>query len=177
MPRQHTHTHAPAIPAPPRTGSACMDENEIATSIRKSLTLEWPDCTWQVLVGRNFGSYVSFEESRYIYFYIAQVSGGGRLRYSYRAPALFNSHPILPPPSNHLSRWALWSLALTSLASTAVHWLRLCKRAVGQMRVTRSLGGSRSHATEGLTPANLCAFLRINNDKKKPACSPSTGAH
>jgi hypothetical protein len=73
-----------------------MDENEIATSIRKSLTLEWPDCTWQVLVGRNFGSYVSFEESRYIYFYIAQVSGGGRLRL--QTPVLFNSHPILHPP-------------------------------------------------------------------------------
>ena len=65
-----------------------MDENEIATSIRKSLTLEWPDCTWQVLVGRNFGSYVSFEESRYIYFYIAQVSGGGRA--------------LLCPPYQHL---------------------------------------------------------------------------
>ena len=50
-----------------------MNENEIATSIRKALSVEWPDCTWQVLVGRNFGSFVSFEESRYIYFYIAQV--------------------------------------------------------------------------------------------------------
>ena len=53
--------------------SNCMNENEIATSIRKALSVEWPDCTWQVLVGRNFGSFVSFEESRYIYFYIAQV--------------------------------------------------------------------------------------------------------
>jgi len=50
-----------------------MNENEIATSIRRALSVEWPDCTWQVLVGRNFGSFVSFEESRYIYFYIAQV--------------------------------------------------------------------------------------------------------
>ena len=53
--------------------SNSMTENEIASFVRKALTAEWPDCTWQVLVGRNFGSYVQFEESRYIYFYIAQV--------------------------------------------------------------------------------------------------------
>jgi len=56
-----------------------MSENEIASFVRKALTAEWPDCTWQVLVGRNFGSYVKFEESRYIYFYIAQVCVATRL--------------------------------------------------------------------------------------------------
>ena len=57
--------------------SKCMGETEIASHIRQQLSLEWPDCTWQVLVGRNFGSYVSFEESRYIYFYVAQVRPRG----------------------------------------------------------------------------------------------------
>ena len=54
-------------------GSDAMDENEIATGIKKQLSAEWADRTWQVLVGRNFGSFVPFVESRYIYFYLAQV--------------------------------------------------------------------------------------------------------
>ena len=32
-----------------------------------------PHCCLQVMVGRNFGSYVTFEEGHYIYFYIAQT--------------------------------------------------------------------------------------------------------
>ena len=90
-----------------------MDENEIATSIRKALTVEWPDCTWQVLVGRNFGSYVSFEESRYIYFYIAQVSSGLEQLHGARARPQ-RHHPVrsLPTypsePTLHTPRrWAL----------------------------------------------------------------------
>ena len=50
-----------------------MDETEVATSIREAMSREYSDCTWQVFVGRNFGSQVSYEETRYIYFYIAQV--------------------------------------------------------------------------------------------------------
>ena len=53
-----------------------MDETEVATAIRESMSREYSDCTWQVFVGRNFGSQVSYEETRYIYFYIAQVRGG-----------------------------------------------------------------------------------------------------
>ena len=75
--------------------SVCMDENEVATSIRKSLTQEWQDCTWQVLVGRNFGSYVSFEESRYIYFYIAQVRAT-----SWQRQAAGASCAIFPQPTH-----------------------------------------------------------------------------
>ena len=54
-----------------------MDETEVATAIRESMSREYSDCTWQVFVGRNFGSQVSYEETRYIYFYIAQVRGLG----------------------------------------------------------------------------------------------------
>ncbi len=55
-----------------------MDETEVATAIRESMSREYSDCTWQVFVGRNFGSQVSYEETRYIYFYIAQVRGRER---------------------------------------------------------------------------------------------------
>lgn len=65
-----------------------MTENEIATFVKKALTAEWPDCTWQVLVGRNFGSCVQFEESRYIYFYVGQVRG------------CFTSRGIIPTSSS-----------------------------------------------------------------------------
>ena len=50
-----------------------MDETEVATAIREVMSREWADCTWQVFVGRNFGSQVTYEETRYIYFYIGQV--------------------------------------------------------------------------------------------------------
>ena len=64
---------SPAPPPPFSPGSTCMDETEVATSIREVMSREYADCTWQVLVGRNFGSQVTYEETRYIYFYIGQV--------------------------------------------------------------------------------------------------------
>ena len=85
-----------------------MTESEIATFVKKVLTAEWPDCTWQVLVGRNFGSCVQFEESRYIYFYVGQVRGFGSFLQglSPRVPrqGLLISLPqtsLLPPSLSH----------------------------------------------------------------------------
>ena len=111
-----------------------MTESEIATFVKKVLTAEWPDCTWQVLVGRNFGSCVQFEESRYIYFYVGQVRGvalfctGALLLLaglSPRGPTPRLSHtPLTPPPSllspslfffthtHTLHRLVLWFSAL-----------------------------------------------------------------
>ena len=94
----------------------CMNENQMATSIRLALSGKWSDKTWQVragtrgcgaarrgargcrrrrreqtqrgcpsriaralphtpqvLVGRNFGSFVTFEDKHYVYFYIGQM--------------------------------------------------------------------------------------------------------
>ncbi len=45
----------------------------MASMIRKSLSEQWPDKTWQVLVGRNFGSFVTYEDKHYVYFYIGQM--------------------------------------------------------------------------------------------------------
>ena len=77
-PPTHHHRHCVAPFPPPRPppfspGSTCMDETEVATSIREVMSREYADCTWQVFVGRNFGSQVTYEETRYIYFYIGQV--------------------------------------------------------------------------------------------------------
>eukprot|EP00613_Pedinella_sp_CCMP2098_P004142 CAMPEP_0171625700 /NCGR_PEP_ID=MMETSP0990-20121206/19552_1 /TAXON_ID=483369 /ORGANISM="non described non described, Strain CCMP2098" /LENGTH=77 /DNA_ID=CAMNT_0012192853 /DNA_START=307 /DNA_END=540 /DNA_ORIENTATION=+ len=47
-------------------------EQEIAGSIRESFDARYP-ATWHVLVGRNFGCYVTHEKSKFIYFYLGQV--------------------------------------------------------------------------------------------------------
>jgi dynein light chain LC8-type len=47
-------------------------EQEIAAAIRQSFEVKFP-ATWHVLVGRNFGCFVTHEASKFIYFYIGQV--------------------------------------------------------------------------------------------------------
>jgi hypothetical protein len=69
-----------------------MDETEVATSIREVMSREYADCTWQVFVGRNFGSQVTYEETHYIYFYIGQV------RARARGPGC---RPASPTPAPH----------------------------------------------------------------------------
>lgn len=50
-----------------------MTEQEMASDLKGRLTKVMPDSTWQVFVGRNFGAYVTYEEGKYIYFYINQI--------------------------------------------------------------------------------------------------------
>jgi len=50
-----------------------MTEQEMASDLKGRLTKVMPDSTWQVFVGRNFGAYVTYEEGKYIYFYINQM--------------------------------------------------------------------------------------------------------
>ncbi|CAM9607090.1 unnamed protein product [Heterosigma akashiwo] len=47
-------------------------EQEIAQAIRKSFEAMYP-ATWHCMVGRNFGAYVTHEESKFAYFYIGQM--------------------------------------------------------------------------------------------------------
>ncbi|GMH47532.1 hypothetical protein TrRE_jg6419, partial [Triparma retinervis] len=47
-------------------------EQEIAASIRKSFEQMYPS-VWHCFVGRNFGTYVTHESSKFIYFYVGQV--------------------------------------------------------------------------------------------------------
>uniref|UniRef100_A0A7S2STQ1 Dynein light chain n=1 Tax=Rhizochromulina marina TaxID=1034831 RepID=A0A7S2STQ1_9STRA len=47
-------------------------EQEIAMAIRQNIETMFP-ATWHVLVGRNFGCFVTHEASKFIYFYIGQV--------------------------------------------------------------------------------------------------------
>ena len=70
---RRAHLTPPSPPPNQPTCSNCMDETEVATSIREAMNRDYADCTWQVFVGRNFGSQVTYEETRYIYFYIGQV--------------------------------------------------------------------------------------------------------
>ena len=79
-----------------------MTEQEVATDLKARLTKLFPDSVWQVraaaaavrrprkasmgslglmplllatqvFVGRNFGAFVTYEEGKYIYFYINQI--------------------------------------------------------------------------------------------------------
>jgi len=47
-------------------------EQEIATAIKAKIESQFPS-TWHCFVGRNFGSFVTHESSRFIYFYIGQM--------------------------------------------------------------------------------------------------------
>ena len=48
------------------------NEQAIAKAIKASLEGNFTG-TWHVFVGRNFGCYVTHEESKFVYFYIGQV--------------------------------------------------------------------------------------------------------
>lgn len=50
-----------------------MTEQEVASVLKARLSKVYPDTVWQVFVGRNFGAFVTYEEGKYIYFYIGQV--------------------------------------------------------------------------------------------------------
>jgi dynein light chain LC8-type len=50
-----------------------MTEQEVAASIKRRMTERYPADVWQVFVGRNFGSWVTHEDGKYIYFYIGQT--------------------------------------------------------------------------------------------------------
>ncbi|QLG72789.1 hypothetical protein HG535_0D04980 [Zygotorulaspora mrakii] len=48
-------------------------ERDIAGSIKKQLDLKY-DTTWHVIVGKNFGSYVTHEKGHFVYFYIGPLA-------------------------------------------------------------------------------------------------------
>ncbi len=48
-------------------------EQEVAASIRKQFETLYSSSVWHCFVGRNFGTYVTHEEKKFIYFYVGQV--------------------------------------------------------------------------------------------------------
>ena len=48
-------------------------EKDIAAHIKKEFDSKY-NPTWHVIVGRNFGSYVTHETKHFIYFYLGQVA-------------------------------------------------------------------------------------------------------
>mmetsp|Transcript_20061 Transcript_20061/g.24797 ORF Transcript_20061/g.24797 Transcript_20061/m.24797 type:complete len:109 (-) Transcript_20061:229-555(-) len=48
-------------------------DRDIASSIRTSFQTSYPTSVWHCFVGRDFGTFVSHEASKYIYFYVGQV--------------------------------------------------------------------------------------------------------
>ncbi|VDK36611.1 unnamed protein product [Taenia asiatica] len=48
-------------------------EKDIAAHIKKFFDKEFSP-TWHCVVGRNFGSYVTHEEKKFVYFYIGHVA-------------------------------------------------------------------------------------------------------
>merc|ERR1711868_221925 len=48
-------------------------EKDIAAYIKKEFDKKY-NPTWHVIVGRNFGSYVTHETKHFIYFYLGQVA-------------------------------------------------------------------------------------------------------
>ncbi len=55
----------------PLTAFSCLSLSLLC--VCAALPITTPNFCLQVMVGRNFGSYVTFEEGHYIYFYIAQT--------------------------------------------------------------------------------------------------------
>jgi len=51
----------------------CNTDKEIATFIKDDFRSRYHG-TWHCIVGRNFGSFVTFERSYYIYLYIGQLA-------------------------------------------------------------------------------------------------------
>ncbi|CCD26336.1 dynein light chain NDAI_0H01620 [Naumovozyma dairenensis CBS 421] len=48
-------------------------ERDIASSIKKQLDTRY-GTTWNVIVGKNFGSYVTHEKGHFLYFYIGPLA-------------------------------------------------------------------------------------------------------
>nr|CDS16764.1 dynein light chain [Echinococcus granulosus] len=48
-------------------------EKDIAAHIKKLFDKEFSP-TWHCVVGRNFGSYVTHEENKFIYFYLGHIA-------------------------------------------------------------------------------------------------------
>ena len=48
-------------------------EKDIAATVKKDLDKKYPG-SWHVIVGRNFGSYVTHETSHFIYLYMGQLA-------------------------------------------------------------------------------------------------------
>lgn len=48
-------------------------ERDIASAVKKAMD-EHFDKTWHVIVGKSFGSYVTHEKGRFIYFYIGTLA-------------------------------------------------------------------------------------------------------
>jgi len=48
-------------------------DQEIAASIRKQFQKLYPPSVWHCFVGRDFGTFVSHEANKYIYFYVGQL--------------------------------------------------------------------------------------------------------
>jgi len=48
-------------------------EKDVAAYIKKEFDKKY-NPTWHVIVGRNFGSYVTHETKHFIYFYLGQVA-------------------------------------------------------------------------------------------------------
>ncbi|CAI4038281.1 SMKI04G6225 [Saccharomyces mikatae IFO 1815] len=48
-------------------------ERDIAEKIKKPLDVKYGN-TWHVIVGKNFGSYVTHEKGHFIYFYIGPLA-------------------------------------------------------------------------------------------------------
>lgn len=48
-------------------------ERDIASAVKKAMDEQF-DKTWHVIVGRSFGSYVTHEKSRFIYFYVGSLA-------------------------------------------------------------------------------------------------------
>ncbi|CAB4253701.1 similar to Saccharomyces cerevisiae YDR424C DYN2 Cytoplasmic light chain dynein, microtubule motor protein [Maudiozyma barnettii] len=53
--------------------NTCDLEREIAASIKHQLDSKYGN-TWHVIVGKNFGSYVTHEKGNFIYFYIGPLA-------------------------------------------------------------------------------------------------------
>ena len=49
-----------------------LQDKEIAIRLKSALEADYKGSVWHVIVGRNFGSCVTYEAKHYIYFYIGQ---------------------------------------------------------------------------------------------------------
>ena len=49
-----------------------LQDKEIAIRLKSALEADYKGSVWHVIVGRNFGSCVTYEAKHYIYFYVGQ---------------------------------------------------------------------------------------------------------
>jgi len=62
-----------AISSATRALSKFSVEKDIAGAIKRDFDKKYGGA-WHCIAGRNFGSYVSYEEKHFIYFYIGQIA-------------------------------------------------------------------------------------------------------